>query len=185
MSGAHEMNHLPSYAIAIAFEWVAFAFCLWHTDAVFSRYVAGVLKNRRGLLLDFPVAVLLIAILLLGSPFIVHVLGQTGWFSTKGLLPKGWLEKVVWIALACSAAICEETVFRGYLQQQIGGWTQRTAVGIVGQAIFFGLSHGYQGWKNIALISVWGCVFGVFAWWRKGLRANMIAHAVLDIIAAF
>jgi hypothetical protein len=33
--------------------------------------------------------------------------------------------------------------------------------------------------------AVWGCVFGVFAWLRKGLRANMIAHAALDIFSGF
>jgi len=32
---------------------------------------------------------------------------------------------------------------------------------------------------------VWGCIFGAFVWWRKGLRANMIAHAALDSLSAF
>jgi membrane protease YdiL (CAAX protease family) len=185
MESTHKMSHLPSYAIAIAFEWAAFAFSLWRSDAAFVRYVAGVLRKRSALLLDFPVALLLAAILLSISPLIVRLLGHTGWFSTQGMLPKGGLEVAVWIAMAFSAAICEETVFRGYFQQQISGWTQQTALGILGQAVVFGLSHGYQGWKNMVLISIWGCIFGVFAWWRGGLRANMIAHAALDGLAAF
>ena len=37
----------------------------------------------------------------------------------------------------------------------------------------------------MALIFVWGYVFGAFVCWRKGLRANMIAHAALDSLAAF
>jgi hypothetical protein len=35
------------------------------------------------------------------------------------------------------------------------------------------------------LIFAWGCVFGGVVWWRRGLRANMIAHAVLDSLPAF
>jgi hypothetical protein len=116
---------------------------------------------------------------------IVHILGQTGWFSTKEMLPKGGVEVVGWVVTALSAAICEETVYRGYLQQQVSGWTGYLTFGVIGQAILFGAAHGYQGWKNMALISTWGCIFGIFACLRKGLRTNMIAHAAIDIAAAF
>jgi len=34
----------------------------------------------------------------------------------------------------------------------------------------------------VVLIAVWGCVFGLFVWLRKGLRANMLAHAVIDLL---
>jgi membrane protease YdiL (CAAX protease family) len=57
--------------------------------------------------------------------------------------------------------------------------------GIVIQAGLFGVCHFYQGWKKMALIAVWGLVFGLCVWWRNGLRANMIAHAVLDMISIF
>jgi membrane protease YdiL (CAAX protease family) len=180
-----KLGHLPSYSIAIVFEWAAFAFSLWHSDAAFAGYVARVLHNPRSLLWDIPVALLLIAVLLLASPVIVHILGQTGWFSTKGMLPKGGVEVVAWVVAALSAAICEETVYRGYFQQQISGWTSHLTFGVIGQAIIFGLAHGYQGWKNMVLISVWGCIFGIFSCLRKGLRTNMIAHAAIDIAAAF
>ena len=42
--------------------------------------------------------------------------------------------------------------------------------------------HAYQGPKKMVLIAVWGCVFGLFVWLRKGLRANMLAHAVIDLL---
>jgi membrane protease YdiL (CAAX protease family) len=180
-----KLNHLPSYAIAIAFEWAAFAFSLWHTDIAFVGYVARAIHNPRSLLWDIPVALLLVAVLLVTSTLIVRILGQAGWGSTEGMLPKSGVEVVAWIVLAISAAICEETVYRGYLQQQLSGWTGHLLFGVVGQAIIFGLAHGYQGWKKMVLISVWGCIFGVFVWWRRGLRANMIAHAAIDISAAF
>jgi membrane protease YdiL (CAAX protease family) len=101
------------------------------------------------------------------------------------MLPSNRTEIALWIVMAITAGICEETVFRGYLQQQISAWSGHVVVGVVGQAVVFGVAHAYQGWKKVALIFVWGCAFGALAWLRKGLRANMIAHAVLDIVSIF
>lgn len=180
-----KIGHLPLYAMVIAFEWAMFAFSLWHSDTAFVGYVARVLHDPHSLLWDIPIALILSAVLLLGSPVIVRILGQGGWDSTEGILPNNGVEIAVWIVMAISAGICEETVFRGYLQQQISSWTGHVVIGVAGQAAVFGLCHAYQGWKKMALIFVWGCVFGGFAWLRKGLRANMVAHAALDIIAIF
>jgi len=99
--------------------------------------------------------------------------------------PHGGLEIAAWVVMALSAGICEETVYRGYLQQQFSGLTGRTGLGVFTQASFFALAHEYQGWKNMVLIFILGCILGAFAVWRKGLRANIIAHAVADILAAF
>ena len=101
------------------------------------------------------------------------------------MLPSNRVETAVWILMAITAGICEETVFRGYFQQQFSAWSGHVVIGIVGQAVVFALCHAYQGWKEVALIFVWGCVFGACAWLRKGLRANMIAHAALDMLSLF
>jgi membrane protease YdiL (CAAX protease family) len=58
-------------------------------------------------------------------------------------------------------------------------------VDILGQAAIFGLLHGYQGWKSMALVVVLGAIFGTVASLRPGLRANMIAHSPMDALAAF
>jgi uncharacterized protein len=179
------IGHLPLYSLVVVFEWSLFAFSLWRSDTAFVGYVAPVLHNPRSLLWDIPGALILAGLLLLISPLIVRILGQTGWHSMQGMLPSNRIEIAAWIVMAVTAGICEETVFRGYLQHQISGWSGNVVVGILGQAVIFGLCHAYQGWKKVALIFVWGCGFGAFAWLRKGLRANMIAHAVLDIISIF
>jgi membrane protease YdiL (CAAX protease family) len=179
------LGHLFLYSIAIAFDWVLFAFILWKSDSAFARYVARVFQDPRSLLLDIPVAVLLSGATLSIAPLIVRVLGQAGWVSLEGMRPNNGLEIAAWIVAAISAGICEETIFRGYLQQQLSGWAGRLSVGVLGQAAIFGLAHGYQGWKNMTLIFVLGGIFGAFVRLRKGLRANMIAHAGMDILAAF
>src|ERR1700741_3305402 len=49
------------------------------------------------------------------------------------MLPAGIVESAIWVLLSISAGIAEELMFRGYLQRRIG---------IVGQAIVFGIVHG-------------------------------------------
>jgi membrane protease YdiL (CAAX protease family) len=184
MGSDHErVGNVAMYSIVIALEWVMLAFCLWRSDAAFVGYVARVMKNPRALLWDVPIALALAGVLLLITPLIVRVLGQAGFVSTQGMFPKGGAETVLWVVMSITAGICEETVFRGYLQQQFAGWTGSVGFGVVAQAAAFGVCHFYQGWKKVVLISVWGLVFGLCVWWRKGLRANMIAHACLDAFA--
>jgi uncharacterized protein len=47
----------------------------------------------------------------------------------------------VWILVSTSAGICEEFVYRGYLQQQFAALTRSATGGLVLQAIAFGVSH--------------------------------------------
>jgi len=79
-----------------------------------------------------------------------------------------------------TAGICEEMAFRGYLQRQFHALTGNVAWAILLQALVFGIAHGYQGWRNVVIISVLGVLFGVLAAWRKNLRANIISHAFGD-----
>ena len=48
------------------------------------------------------------------------------------------------------------------------------------QAIAFGLSHGYQGWKMMSIIAIYGACFGWLAHWRRSLRPGMLGHALQD-----
>jgi uncharacterized protein len=184
-SSTARLGHPASYAMLTVFEWATFALILWHSDTAFVSYVARTTQDLRSLLLDVPVALLLCAVSFLVEPVMVRVLGQTGWVSTEGMRPGNSLEIAAWIVTAISAGICEEAVFRGYLQQQFSAWTGSMTLGVIGQAALFGLAHAYQGWKNMVLIFVLGCIFGAFVLLRKGLRANMIAHALADSLAAF
>jgi uncharacterized protein len=184
-SAAPRVSHLLLFPVVMAFEWTTFFFALWRSNRAFADYLARAVRNSRALLLDVPIALLLSAISFLLEPAMARILGQTGWASLGGMYPRNALETVLWIAMALSAGVCEEAIFRGYLQQQFSAWTGRVSVGVLVQAVCFGLAHAYQARKNIALIFVLGCIFGIFAVWRKGLRANMIAHALVDVLSAF
>jgi membrane protease YdiL (CAAX protease family) len=95
------------------------------------------------------------------------------------MLPRGGIELTLWIALSVTAGICEETIFRGYLQRQSMALTKSTPVGILLSAAF-GVAHAYQGFRMVILIGLYGAMFGILAYWRGSVRPGMIAHAWQD-----
>jgi membrane protease YdiL (CAAX protease family) len=109
-----------------------------------------------------------------------HLLGPSDVRNVRSLLPRTTLEIFLWILVSISAGVCEEFVFRGYLQRQFAAMT-RVPAALVLQAVVFGVSHGYQGWKQVVIISVLGMLFGLLAHWRKSLVPGMAAHAWADI----
>jgi membrane protease YdiL (CAAX protease family) len=95
--------------------------------------------------------------------------------------PSGFMEVLLWILLSISAGICEEIVFRGYLQQQFRAATRSIAAAVILQGLVFGLVHAYRGWKQVMVIVPLGILYGALVAWRHNLRASMIAHAWSDV----
>ena len=117
-----------------------------------------------------------------GSARLLHMLlGPSDTANVNAMLPRSLLEIVVWCLLSCTAGFCEELVYRGYLQRQFAAWTRNAAAAIAMQALIFGISHGYQGLKQVAIISVLGALYGILAHWRRTLLPGMAAHAWSDI----
>jgi membrane protease YdiL (CAAX protease family) len=124
-------------------------------------------------------------LLLLASIMVPTIFGphsQAGDAATQFLLPRSGAEIAGWIALSLTAGICEEVLFRGYLQKQIAALTNNAAIGIVLSAVLFGAAHGYQGLTKAILIGVTGVVLGVAAYWRGSTRPGMLAHAAQDLL---
>jgi membrane protease YdiL (CAAX protease family) len=88
----------------------------------------------------------------------------------------------LWILLALSAGFVEELVFRGYLQRQFGALLASRWAGVIAQAVFFGVTHGYQGALPVLKITLFGLMFGAFALVRRSLVPGMTAHAAVDVI---
>ena len=103
--------------------------------------------------------------------------------AIRNLIPQSPIEVVFFLATSLTAGFCEELIYRGYLQRQFTALTHAATGGILLQAIVFALSHGYQGWKYVLLITVLAAMLGLLAHWRKSLRPGMIAHALQDGIS--
>lgn len=98
------------------------------------------------------------------------------------LLPQSTEELLLWMVVSLTAGICEEIIFRGYLQQQSRLITGSAWLGIVVSGIVFGAGHGYQGIRMMIVIAVYGMMFGILAHFRKSLRPGMMAHAWQDAL---
>ncbi|MGD0800793.1 MAG: type II CAAX endopeptidase family protein [Terracidiphilus sp.] len=187
MRAGHEFHRVTGYAIAMFSQWLIVAFiCLgqrWGGASL--RTLAGSCAlGWRAILRDLGLAIayLVAANIVLGV--LGSLLARLGHPSQgealQNLLPRTGLEIVVFLLLALTAGICEETIFRGYLQRQFKAWSRNGAVGIVAQGVVFGVCHAYQGSTMIIIISVYGVLFGLLAAWRKSLRPGMIAHFLQD-----
>jgi uncharacterized protein len=82
-----------------------------------------------------------------------------------------------------TAGICEEAIFRSYLQKQFTAWTGNETAGLFLSAAAFGAGHGYQGAKATVVLAAYGLMFGILAQRRKSLRPGMITHALHDTLA--
>jgi len=186
-AAGHIHHQQVGYAVVMAAEWLIFGFIaigpLWHGPSL--KALAGRFSpTLRSVALDLGIAAayLLVANILLAAVGFVlgHLMKAGDTEALKNLLPHTILEDSVFLLVALTAAICEETIFRGYLQRQFAGWTRNAAAGIVLQGIAFGAAHAYQGTTQIIVIAFYGCMFGWLAWWRKSLRPGMLAHFLQD-----
>jgi membrane protease YdiL (CAAX protease family) len=97
--------------------------------------------------------------------------------------PIGLLESTLAVVVAISAGVCEEIVFRGYLQRQFRALSGSTVIAVILQAAVFGMAHVYQGVRLASMVVLYGMLFGVLAAWRRSLRPGIIAHVWSDIAA--
>jgi membrane protease YdiL (CAAX protease family) len=181
VGGAH--SRIANYVSVILLEWALVAYIragVKRRGSSLRDLIGGDWTRVWFVLRDAAIA---IAFLLLFA-IVIQVLGHLFRLApTSGLrsaIPQSQAEVVFFLLTAFTAGFCEELVFRGYLQRQFAAFTQNAAAAVVLQGVTFGLAHGYQGWKYVIVIGVFGSLFGLLAIRRRSLRAGMIAHFVQD-----
>lgn len=175
-----------NYLVVIVVEWVTvwfIAFGVRSRRGSLSELVGGKWARFRDFLRDLGIA---LGFMLVCGAGVLNGLGYllkvTPNQTLRTILPQSVAEMMLWVVMSLTAGFCEETIFRGYLQRQFTALTRGSAGGIVLQGIAFGAAHGYQGWKFMFLIAVYGTLFGLLAHWRGSLRPGMIAHGVQDTL---
>jgi len=171
------------YLFAISLDWALFYYCwagVHHRGGSLWLLAGARWKSWRSLAVDLAIA-LPFWLVWEGAAYLVsRLLGPSGAKAVDSLLPHSVLEVLLWTATCATAGICEEMVFRGYLQRQLYAFTGSLFTAIIAQGVIFGLFHAYQGWKNVTVICVLGVLYGALAAWRKNLRVNIISHAWSD-----
>jgi membrane protease YdiL (CAAX protease family) len=99
------------------------------------------------------------------------------------LLPITRWEGAVFILVSVSAGICEEIVYRGYLQRQFRAMTRSATLAILIQALVFGFSHGYQGFDSMLRITIYGALAGLTAKLTRSLMPTIVSHAWQDLFS--
>lgn len=183
------MERLTLYATTIAFQWAIVAMIVWRTA------VYGVAPEQFGLAarngeLTASIAIGLSFVLLANQMFSIRKLAANPQ-QIKGMIvemalkifPQGGIERLAFVALVITVAICEEFIYRGFIQglfQSVGG---SAAAGIVGSAVLFAAAHLYQGRRGLVSTFIVGVVFATTRWWTGNLLPAICAHFVADLAA--
>jgi membrane protease YdiL (CAAX protease family) len=210
--GAGRVNRLATYGVTAALEvtmlsWVALG--VWLRKIPLRSLFGYIPRDIRSIALDMGIALVFwigslmvlatVAVAWLGveavvlhKPIQVHtgkVLPpdpdqQKAVRAVTQLAPSNGREIAAWMLLCLLVGVVEELVFRGYLQRQFIAWGRGSAAaGVVFSALAFGSAHGYEGVRNMFLLSVFGALFSLLALFRKSLRAGIFAHSWHDLVA--
>jgi uncharacterized protein len=178
---------VPLYVSLILMEWALFAFVRFglRRGGTTVGEVVGEKWSGKGIVRDVAIVIPFWIVWEAAGRFTHFILGTDQAKKIDILLPQTILEILLWVGVSISAGICEEIVYRGYLQRQILALTGSPIIAVLAQGIIFGVGHAYQGAKQVVVITVLGLLYGLLAWWRKSLRPGIIAHAWSDIFGGW
>ncbi len=180
-------GRVPRYLLAMFVEWATVAFIWWglsRRGVRLSALIGGSWARPVHVLRDLGIGIAFVVIFGFGlTQALSYLLKAVQPPALRAMMPQTPLEMVLWVLLSMTGGFCEEVIFRGYLLRQFSVLTRSLVGAIVLQAIVFGLSHGYQGWKLMSVIAVYGACFGWLAHWRRSLRPGMLGHALQDTTA--
>jgi uncharacterized protein len=185
-----KIDRLSLYASTIAFQWLAAGVILWRSSA------HGIRAAQLGLAIPSPritiaATIVLSTLILLNQIFSLRRIAASP-TEIKGVLPQLALkvfpqddvERLAFFALVSTVAVCEEIIYRGFVQFVFQSWSGGSVmVAIVGSAAIFALAHLYQGPRGLLSTSVIGLLFSAIRAWTGSLLAPLVAHFVADSAA--
>ena len=182
------VDRISLYASTIAFQWLATAIIIWRAT------VHGFRPHDFGLTLGSPwltllTAVGLSALITLNQAASIRRLatlpGEKQGFMrslTLKLMPQNAPERLAFFALVTTVALCEETIYRGFIQHLFWSLSRGSAmIAILSAAVFFSLAHLYQGRRGLVVTFFAGAIFSLVRAWTGSLLPTMAAHFVADL----
>lgn len=189
--------HWPLYIETVVMQWVLILYVcwgLWLRKRRLRDVIGGRWDSANAFFLDLAIAAgffvanvivraVILSALLAVDKGLRAMATQGVQNVAKAIGPQNRWELALFMLVALTAAICEEIMFRGYLQQQLASWTRSVPMGVFLSAIVFCVGHAYQGWFLALQVGVLGLMLGILAAWRKSLRPGMLAHGLQDVIS--
>jgi membrane protease YdiL (CAAX protease family) len=183
-----KMDRLSLYASTLAFQWVAAGVILWRSSAHEIR------TSQLGLAMTNPALTVTISVVLSALILLNQIMGLRRLVARpdkiQGILPQLALklfpqddvERLAFFALVATVAVCEELIYRGFVQRVFQDWSRDSVVvSVVGSAVFFALAHLYQGRRGLISTLTIGLLFSTIRAWTGSLLPCVVAHFVADI----
>jgi len=99
------------------------------------------------------------------------------------ILPQSKMELLPYSALAVTAGLCEEFIYRGFVFAVFTGMDLPLWLVVLASSVLFGLAHLYQGAGGFVSTLVIGTVFGVARIAYDSLIPVMVWHTAIDLVA--
>lgn len=182
-------ERLSLYASTIAFQWLAVAVVAWRARA------RGLTVDELGLVVHGRWRILIAAIV--GAA----TLGGLQWLNLRRMgrssgkarefirvlaeriLPQSRVELVPYFALAVTAGLCEEFLYRGFAMAALTREGLPLWSVVLLSSVLFGLAHLYQGRGGFVSTLVIGTVFGTARIAYDGVVPVMLWHIAVDAVA--
>lgn len=173
-----------AYVPTILVEWLVFFYAcrVARPPGTWLALVGRRWDSRRRVGVDLALALAIFFFVAGGEFAYARITGAVRNPAVTAMLPHTTLERLVWMGVALSAGFCEEVVYRGYLQRQLGAFTGAVVVGVVLQAVLFGVAHAEQGTATLVRFAVYGLAFGIVALRRESLIPGIVAHVAIDLV---
>jgi membrane protease YdiL (CAAX protease family) len=180
-------DRLSLYASTIALQWLFAAVILWRV----SRH--AIRPEQLGLGFSATLTVITIIVVLCSAVLALQLISLQRLKSDPGALtgetiqlalkvfPRDGMERVFFTVLVCTVAICEELIYRGFVQYVFKTWSGSLTFGIVGSSLLFSFAHLYQGKRGLVSTFGVGVLFAGVRAWTGSLAPTVVAHFVADL----
>jgi membrane protease YdiL (CAAX protease family) len=184
----HSRERLSLYLSTILFQWLAAGIVGWRAWAHgFSAWQLGLQAPR-----SKAISVAILGAALLGSLQWLNLRrvgrmprdsrGQLQKLAER-ILPRSPSETLCFFALAMTAGLCEEFLYRGFAMAVFDRAGLRAWLVVLASAILFGLAHLYQGRGGFVSTMILGVLFGVARLTWQSLAPVTAAHWAVDVVA--
>ncbi len=189
MPQASSTERLALYASTIAFQWFAVAVVAWRVWAHgFTASQLGlIIHDRNRILVASVVGAATIAVfqwlnLRRVGKIPVEARGPVQAIAER-ILPQSTMELLPYLALAITAGLCEEFLYRGFaMAVLIHVGLQAWAVVLI-SSVLFGLAHSYQGRGGVMMTLIIGTILGSSRIAYDCLVPAIFWHSAVDVVA--
>ena len=182
-------ERLALYASTIAFQWFAVAVVAWRAWAhgFTASQLSLTIPDRSRILVPSIVGAATIAALQWLNLRRVGKLPVEARGSLQALaeriLPQSTVELLPYLALAITAGLCEEFLYRGFAMAALLNVGLQAWAVVLLSSVLFGLAHSYQGRGGIVMTLMIGLILGTSRLAYDSLVPAVFWHSAVDVVA--